>query len=248
VHFRALSEFQVTQGIVGGLLEIGAYKGRSTILMGFLQRPTEEFVVCDLFGAPIGPAENAAENRMYYAGLQLDDFRRNYLRFHERLPRLIVGGSADLSPDQLGGPFRLVHIDGSHLYEVVRGDLQIAKAVMCDRGVIALDDVRGDLGVTAAVWEAVAAEGLVPISYGDKMYATWSTDAAPRYVRHLATQLKRDGRFTVRLVQLKSRPVIEILWFEDRGIVSRVARQLIPPGAASLGRRVTGFMGGRRAA
>ena len=33
----------------GDLLEIGVYLGKSAVLVGYMQRPDERFVICDLF-------------------------------------------------------------------------------------------------------------------------------------------------------------------------------------------------------
>jgi predicted O-methyltransferase YrrM len=47
--FSAIDLAQRTAGLVGDILEIGCYQGSSAILLGYLRRPNERMVVCDLF-------------------------------------------------------------------------------------------------------------------------------------------------------------------------------------------------------
>ena len=47
--FRAIDQVHRAIGVEGDLLEIGAYLGKSAILLGYLVRPQEHLVVCDLF-------------------------------------------------------------------------------------------------------------------------------------------------------------------------------------------------------
>ena len=47
--FRAIDDVQGASGVKGDLLEIGTYLGKSAILLGYLLRPQERLVVCDLF-------------------------------------------------------------------------------------------------------------------------------------------------------------------------------------------------------
>ncbi|HEV3233394.1 MAG TPA: class I SAM-dependent methyltransferase [Candidatus Dormibacteraeota bacterium] len=169
------------RGIHGNLLEIGAYLGKSAVLMGFLQREPERFIVCDLFSAKGTTEEGARENRQWYQDLSRDAFERNYLRFHEVLPAIVEGPSSELN--QLGpdSSFRMVHVDGSHTYEVVREDLQTTRRLLGDGGVVIVDDWRQPHtpGVAAATWEAILQTDLLPICFTDqKLYATWDPELA----------------------------------------------------------------------
>jgi len=81
--FVAIDQLQDVGGIRGHLFEIGAYKGRSAILLGFLARHDERVVVCDLFMEDGGTtAENVAENAHFYSDLGRSEFEGNYLQFH----------------------------------------------------------------------------------------------------------------------------------------------------------------------
>lgn len=96
----------------GDLLEIGAYLGKSSILLGYLARSAERVMVVDLFERPgMGPA--AKEYERFYQGVTRERFERNYRRFHDRLPEVMVGYSQDVLPSIPDRSCRLVHIDGS---------------------------------------------------------------------------------------------------------------------------------------
>jgi hypothetical protein len=165
----------------GDLLEIGAYMGKSAIFMGSYLRNGETFTVCDLFDSPAQDDANSAEMRYSYPTLTRRSFESNYLSFHDGLPQVIQGLSSLVRDRVQAASCRFTHIDGSHLYEHVRGDIENARTVLRPHGIVALDDYRSEHcpGVAAAVWEAVAAGGLNPVCVtGTKLYGTWG-DPAP---------------------------------------------------------------------
>lgn len=165
----------------GDLLEIGAYMGKSAIFLGGYLREGETFTVCDLFDSPAQDDANSAEMRYSYGTLTRRSFEANYLSFHDTLPA-IVQGLSSVVPDRVAAAScRFAHIDGSHLYEHVRGDIDSARALLHPHGIVAFDDYRSEHcpGVAAAVWEAVATGGLNPVCVtGTKLYGTWG-DPAP---------------------------------------------------------------------
>lgn len=172
---------QLAVGLRGDLLEIGAYLGKSAILLGYSLQPGEQLLVCDLFEAPSDDSANRQENQNYYAGLAREGFEANYLRHHASLPEIFEGPSTGLGSVLSTPRFRFVHIDGSHLYDVVRADIALSHAVSLPGAIVVLDDVSAahTPGVTAAVWEAVANDGLTPLVITqNKMYATWTPDSA----------------------------------------------------------------------
>jgi hypothetical protein len=171
----AVDRQQLDDGLDGDILEIGSFKGASAILLGCLLRSGEELVVCDPFGgAGIGDREP-----LIYTDF-VDPFRRdfeaNYLRFHERLPRIVQTTSDHLPEANLGRRFRIIHVDGAHHYEAVRQDLLLTRDLLVPGGVVIFDDVlvRHTPGVTAAVWEGVVNDGLIPLFQSNKLYASWS--------------------------------------------------------------------------
>lgn len=173
------------------IVEIGVYKGRSAVLLGFLLRPGERLIACDTFRAADGlSAENATWNRRFYPDLARADFERSYLRYHARLPLIVAAPSASLPAVLVPGSCRLVHVDGGHDYETVRQDALIARGLLAAGGVVVFDDYcKPHLpGTALAVWEQVLRGGLVPMVLTDaKMYATWDAARAAGYQDALVT-------------------------------------------------------------
>ncbi|MFE2406769.1 class I SAM-dependent methyltransferase [Kitasatospora sp. NPDC059408] len=169
---------QEKAGVTGDLLEMGAYLGRSAIVIGEHLQPGESFTVCDLFDSDAPDDENAAEmNMSYRKTLSRTAFESNYLSFHGELPEIIQAPTSTLAGGRIAaGAFRFIHIDASHLYEHVVGDLQVARVALQDQGVVVLDDYRSQHtpGVAAATWEAVFNHGLKPVLLTEcKFYGTW---------------------------------------------------------------------------
>ncbi|MFF8897759.1 class I SAM-dependent methyltransferase [Streptomyces lydicus] len=160
----------------GDLLELGAYMGKSAIFLGARLRDGERFTVCDLFDSPAEDASNSKEMKKSYATLTRRAFEANYLAFHDELPTIVQGLSSVVSDHVEAGSVRFAHIDASHLYEHVHGDILAVRELLSGSGVVVLDDYRAEHcpGVAAATWQAVSNEGLRPICItGTKFYGTW---------------------------------------------------------------------------
>ncbi|MFE1176029.1 class I SAM-dependent methyltransferase [Streptomyces sp. NPDC058773] len=160
----------------GDLLELGAYMGKSAIFLGARQRTGERFTVCDLFDSPAEDASNSQEMKKSYATLTRRAFEANYLAFQEELPDILQGLSSIVGDHVEEGSVRFAHIDASHLYEHVHGDIRAVRKLLTDHGVVVMDDYRAEHcpGVAAATWQAVTNEGLRPICItGTKFYGTW---------------------------------------------------------------------------
>ncbi|MET9354189.1 class I SAM-dependent methyltransferase [Streptomyces sp. NPDC006617] len=178
----------------GDLLELGAYLGKSAILLGHRLRDGETLTVCDLFGAEPPDAANRAEAAKSYSSLTRQAFERNYLSFHDALPRIIQAPSSAVVDEVAPGTCRFVHIDASHLYEHVEGDIRAARELLGPDGIVVLDDFRSEHtpGVAVAAWEAVLNRGLRPVCLSSqKLYGTWG-DPEPVREELLAALRGRD--------------------------------------------------------
>ncbi|MFF3325726.1 class I SAM-dependent methyltransferase [Streptomyces sp. NPDC002889] len=167
----------------GDLLELGAYLGKSAIFMGSYLREGEEFTVCDLFDSPAPDDPNSAEMDRSYSTLTRRAFEANYLSFHEALPTVVQAPTSVITSKVRRAGCRFVHVDASHLYEHVHGDIAAARELLLPDGIVAFDDFRAEHcpGVSAAVWGAVATAGLKPIVIsGNKLYGTWGDPARAR--------------------------------------------------------------------
>lgn len=199
--FDAIDRAQRVAGITGDILEIGCYQGTSAILLGYMKQANERLVICDLFDGITESDEDLAERQRYYEpGFGQHKFESHYRRFHAELPEIIAQPSSTLHTMLTGQKYRFIHIDGSHAYEQVRADLLLAKALLTSGGVVSFDDLLSPHtpGVTAAVWEGVANDGLIPMLQTIKFYGTWDSpinveipnglNAIPHVVRGHAMQ------------------------------------------------------------
>lgn len=162
--FSHLLACQTAANIKGDMLEIGAYQGKSAILMGYGLRDDEELVICDLFSDVMDHADISLKPRQQYSGLDQQQFLANWDRFHSRRPTLEVCESSELDLGER--KLRFIHVDGCHSYQCVANDISLAVTHIAERGVIAIDDYRGveTPGVAAAVWQAVGNGFLFPFA------------------------------------------------------------------------------------
>ncbi|MFI6344485.1 class I SAM-dependent methyltransferase [Streptomyces sp. NPDC050560] len=215
---QLLFEWVLTRQEAGGdhgdLLELGVYLGKSAIFVGRHVRPGEAFTVCDLFESDAPDQANNAETSKSYATLTRAAFEENYLSFHDALPTVLQGPSSLAGDRVKPDSCRFVHVDASHLYEHVEGDIRTAREVLKPGGVVVLDDFRSEHtpGVSVAAWEAVLNRGLHPICLTtQKLYGTWD-DPGPVQDELIAMIKERsDCHLSVqdaagnRLVRLKSK-------------------------------------------
>jgi hypothetical protein len=194
--FDRILTTQPERGARGDLLEIGALYGKSAIVLGCHAAPVEKVIVCDIFNDLEGGTENVAENAQSYIGLNRKKFENNYRRWVDRPPVVIEELSEHLVDRVAPRSLRFAHIDGSHLYEVVRTDITNVRGLMNDTGVVVMDDYRAmhTPGVAAAVWEAVFTEGLIPICLSEqKFYGAWNPETAQATSRVLTDWVAAQG-------------------------------------------------------
>ncbi len=213
----------------GDLLEIGAYLGKSAILLGYLARPAERVIVIDLFEEP--PAGEAArEHDRFYVGLTQAQFEQNYRRFHDRLPEILVGYSHDVLPSIPDRSCRLVHVDGSHAFDAVRRDIAEACRVATADSLIVLDDVLSPHtpGVTAAAWESVLDGRLVPLVQSEiKLYLT--PPGSVLLDADLTSACGAQGLEVVDSSPVLGHPVLEVRRRPDETRWQDRAVRLLPP-------------------
>jgi predicted O-methyltransferase YrrM len=163
LDFDLFDWFLSQQREPGDLLEIGTFKGQSAVPIGSHRRAGERFTVCDIF------------ERSDYDGLTRREFETNYLRFHSTLPDVVDDSSLNIRDHVKPHSCRFIHIDGSHLYEFIKSDIEAALDLADPQAVIVLDDYRTmhTPGVAAAAWAAVIEGRLFPVCLSEvKLYAT----------------------------------------------------------------------------
>ena len=152
---------------LGTLVELGAYQGKSAVIIGDHVREGERFVVVDLFGAIDGQdAANRAENERYYKTLTRQQFEHNYLALHDELPYVVQGpSSVILDHVEPGiGPLR-----PHRRVAPVRARARRRRGNKDHDATWRSSRVRrlppgAHAGVAAAVWQAVFLDGLIPVA------------------------------------------------------------------------------------
>lgn len=245
---------QTAAGITGDLLELGAYLGRSAILLGDHLQPGETFTVCDLFDSDAPDEENAAEMTMSYRKtLSRQAFETNYLAFHQQLPTIVQAPTSALADGRIpADSCRFVHIDASHLYEHVAGDIQVAREALAKDGLVVLDDYRAPHtpGVAAAAWEAVFDLGLRLVCLTpEKLYGTWGDEEHAK--RELLARDWTGEGFRMDEELIAGQRCYRIAWDDvpaapapapphvppQRSAARRIALDLLPPVATRAVRR-----------
>ncbi|OEV30023.1 hypothetical protein AN219_13300 [Streptomyces nanshensis] len=179
----------------GDLLEMGAYLGKSAIMLRSYLRDDETFTVCDLFGSEAPTASNEREMRGSYSTLTRRGFESNFLSFHDELPRVLHAPTSVVPGEVAAGSCRFVHVDASHLYEHVRPDIAAARDALTEDGIVVLDDYRSSHtpGVACATWQAVLEGGLRPVCVSaQKFYGTWGDPAPVQAELHAALRERGD--------------------------------------------------------
>ena len=181
VMFDLIDRVQGDRSATGDLLEIGVYRGKSACFLGYAPRAGEKLVVCDLFEDEAGADDNQRENAVHYPELAQHEFEKHFLRFHAALPEIHRCLSTDLADRLTADSYRFIHVDGSHLYDVVRDDVELALRLATADAVVVFDDFREahTPGVAAAAWSAVASGRLVPLAMTpSKLYTAVSAASA----------------------------------------------------------------------
>jgi hypothetical protein len=236
-------ERQNRLAIRGDLLELGAYLGKSAILLGRYLVDDQRLTVCDLFEDPAQDHDNDQEMRQYRSTLTRLAFERNYLAFHTALPSIVHGPSSTISSHVAPGSCRFAHVDASHLYEHVEADIRACRIAMLAEGLLVCDDFRAahTPGVAAAVWGAVTSGDLRPICLSDsKFYGTWG-DPGPVHAELIAW-LETFGPHTFETQRIAGGTVLRIAnWHPPTAEIRShaYAATLIgaPAAAGSAGRR-----------
>lgn len=212
--FAALLDAQ-SDSAPGAVVELGTYLGKSTVVIGDHLREGDRFVVVDLFGDTglLGdsPADvaNRRESTKSYQTLTRRTFEENYLALHTGLPEIVQGPSSAVVDHVADGTARFIHVDASHMYAHVVVDVANAHRLMRPGGVVVFDDYRGEHtpGVAAAVWAAVAQDGLIPLALTTQKFYGVYDDAEP-YASVLRGLFGGDDRYQWETQQIMGHDVL----------------------------------------
>jgi hypothetical protein len=212
--FRALLDAQAGSE-PGVLVELGTYLGKSAVVIGDHVREGERFVAVDLFGDTVvlgeSPADvaNRRESTKSYGTLTRRTFEENYLALHPHLPEIVQGLSSIVVDHVEPASARFVHVDASHMYAHVVLDARNARDLLRPAGIVVFDDFRGEHtpGVAAAVWAAVAQDGLIPLALTSQKFYGVYDDPAP-YASVLRDLFNSDERYQWETQQIMGHDVL----------------------------------------
>ena len=241
VSFSSILNIQQNLAISGSLLEIGVYQGKSAIVVGNYSRAYGDFEVCDIFQLE-SDVENEKEISSSYSNLQREIFETNYRYKLGVIPVIHECKSIDLRNKLVSESYRFIHIDGSHLYDHVVNDIELALDVVThEDGVIVMDDFRSQhtLGVSLAIWEKIIVGGFRPFLVTPaKMYL--AKRLVNMNLEKVSDALEANGIITVyenigniRLLRTLDLPDGEVYR------VTNFLNDLIPPGLVKLIRKFT---------
>lgn len=200
--FGLLDEAQRAAGVAGDLFEIGVHHGRSAVLLCHMARGDERVAVCDIFGAQ---EHNASRSGLGNRAI----FERNISAYAPAARDLVIfeKQSSEMTPAEIGSPYRFFHVDGGHLAEEALGDLQLASHVLHELGVIVLDDPFKPEwpGVTEALLQFLdERQDLVPVALGFNKLVICRRASRPMYDQAL---LKPWDYFDSRVWEAKDLPL-----------------------------------------
>jgi predicted O-methyltransferase YrrM len=205
----------------GRIVEIGSFRGRSTIVLRHAAPPGVEVVAIDPHGGgDRGPREIAPD-----AGLGEADHEA----FHANLRRAGVEGGVRhvrrMSQDALGeveGEVELLYVDGAHRYRPARADIERWGARVAPGGTMLVHDAYNAVGVMLAQLRVLFLSRCwryVGRTRSLAEYRREELDRAAR-LRNAVAQLRglpwfvRNGLIKVALVA-RARPVARLLGLPD---------------------------------
>jgi hypothetical protein len=149
----------------GAVGEIGVHHGKLFILLHLLADRCEQSFAIDVF-------ENQHLNVDGSGRGDRDKFLNNMRQWcgPDARVSIICKSSLDVTPDNIlsiGGPVRLLSIDGGHTEQCVLNDMFLAERVLCPGGVVILDDCFNESWpgvVTGLAKYMMGQPALVPIA------------------------------------------------------------------------------------
>lgn len=134
-HFQLVLKMQRLMGVVGDLLEIGSWKGRSTSFMSFFLRADERLFIADVFSRP------AID--VYPEYPSVEDVRKNIMEINTGIDGsqliFLEGNSASMQlPAEAS--LRFAHVDGGHSFQECYRDLVTITPRIVHNGILVVDD------------------------------------------------------------------------------------------------------------
>lgn len=185
----------------GRIVEIGSFRGKSTIVLASAAPPDAEIVAIDPHaGNDRGPGEidgyaeeAATDHAVFTANLRAAGVDARVR--HVRAP------SAD-AHDDVDDPIDVLYVDGAHRYGPARADLRDWGARVTDGGTLLVHDAFSSVGVTLAVLRELTFTGRFRYVGRSRSLLELRADPTTGRVRHVARMLLQLPWF-VRNLALK---------------------------------------------
>ncbi|HEX3857606.1 MAG TPA: class I SAM-dependent methyltransferase [Verrucomicrobiae bacterium] len=128
------------------VLEVGSYLGASTCFLAAGLRGNCASIVCI----------DTWQNQTMSDGIRdtFEEFKKNVNAVRQQLT-LIRKFSSDVVPEELGGQFDLVFLDGDHSYRQAHADFELVSNLVAANGVLAFHDSQFFEGVSRVIGEAL---------------------------------------------------------------------------------------------
>jgi predicted O-methyltransferase YrrM len=136
------------------IVEIGSFRGRSTIVLALAAAPGVEVVAIDPHGGgDRGPREIEPVAQLGESDLRA--FQENLGRagVAERVRHVRLASAQALA--EVSGPVSLLYVDGAHRYAPARTDLEMWGGRVALGGTLFVHDAFSSIGVTFALWRTV---------------------------------------------------------------------------------------------
>jgi len=135
--FLSLNDYHRQRKLYGNLFEIGVHHGRTAVLLALMSSLGEISVFVDLF-------DRQDENIDHSGQGDRQIFERNLGRWAAGKATLVLqANSIELdfgAVDELREGVRFAHVDGAHHRAAVLSDIRKTEAVLCDGGIMVVDD------------------------------------------------------------------------------------------------------------
>jgi predicted O-methyltransferase YrrM len=181
----------------GRIVEIGSFRGRSTIVLASAAAAGVEVVAIDPHaGNDRGPQEITG-----FANEASDDrtaFLANLQRAGVAGRVRHVAAFSDAAHDDVDDPIDVLYIDGAHRYRPARADIHEWGRRVTDGGTMLIHDAFSSIGVTAAIGRELVASGRFRYVGRSRSLAEYRADLADGDVGRLrngARQLAQLGWF-----------------------------------------------------
>ncbi len=140
----------------GRIVEIGSFRGRSTIVLARAAPPGAEVVAID----PHAGNDRGPQELRGYSAAAADDrvaFEGNLARagVAERVRHVAAFSTA--AHDAVAGPIDVLYVDGAHRYGPAREDLRNWGQRVSDGGTLLIHDAFSSIGVTLAIGRELVA-------------------------------------------------------------------------------------------